>query len=482
MKKILCSIIVMLSVSLFSCKKLLNQPPQSQLAASEFWKTSDDAVAGVAGIYDGIQDMFSSQFIYWGDGRTDNLTYHPTYNDGLPLALNVLTPTTNGADWTLIYATIGRANFAIKYIPTIEGIDPALAKDLQAQALGIRAYCYFWLVRLWGNVPVWTVPYEDLSTDPYKAVTPAADIVKNVILPDLLKAYDLSDHTASVVWNLNSGGIAAMLMDVYMYNHDYTNALLWCDNLFKLNRYSLETTANWKNIFIAPNNTKEDIWSLNWDFTVDGGNKTAQEIGAGDTNSDFAVDPALWTYFTTTPADIRGAQTIDFKVNNHDKILKYYAVNLDKNGNQIYPNSPQANLMFPLYRLADIYLLRAEALNRTGDQANALIYLNMVRTRAGLPAYKSTDFATADDMLFGNPVNTNGILRERQLEFFCEAKRWFDLQRNGIIISTMDPVIKTRQLIRGIPQTGFGDARKVFWPINQNVLNANPMISQNTPY
>ncbi|NHA07834.1 RagB/SusD family nutrient uptake outer membrane protein [Mucilaginibacter sp. HC2] len=482
MKKILSVTFLTLMITVSGCKKLLDQPPKSQLGSDKFWKNADDAKAGVAGIYDGVQDMFNSQFIYWGDGRSDNLTFHPTYNDGLPLAINVLTPNTNGADWTLLYTTISRANFAIKYIPTIPVIDPALSKDYQAQALGIRAYCYFWLIRLWGNVPLWTEPYEDLSTDPYKGVTPAADIMKNEILPDLLKAYDLSDKTASVVWNLNSGGIAAMLMDVYMYNHDYTNALLWCDNLLALKRYSLEPTATWKNIFTSPTNSKEDIWSLNWDFTVDGGNKTSQEIGAGDTNSDFAVDPALWTYFTTTTADIRGAQSIDFKVNNHDKIWKYYAPNLDKNGNQIYPNSPQANLLFPLYRLADIYLLRAEALNRTGDLTNALVYLNMVHTRAGLPAYKASDFTSADDMLYGNPVNGNGILRERQLEFFCEAKRWFDLQRNGIIVSIMDPLIKARQVQKGFPPTGFGDIRKIFWPINQNVLNANTKLTQNPPY
>ncbi|MDR6941133.1 RagB/SusD family nutrient uptake outer membrane protein [Mucilaginibacter pocheonensis] len=480
MKKVLNIAFLMLAISLFSCKKLLNQPPKSQLGGDKFWKTADDAKAGVAGIYDGVQDMFNSQFIYWGDFRSDNFTFHPTYYSSL--AVNALTPTITGSDWTLIYTTISRANFAIKYIPTIAVIDPALSKDLQAQALAIRAYCYFWLIRLWGNVPVWTEPYEDLTTDPYKGVTPAADVVKNVILPDLLKAYDLSDKTTSVVWNMNSGGIAATLMDVYMYNHDYTNALLWCDNLFALKRYSLEPTATWKNIFTSPLNTKEDIWSLNWDFTVDGGNKTSQAIGAGDTNSDFAVDPAMWNYFTTATTDIRGAQTVDFKVKAHDKILKYYAPNLDKNGNQIYPNSPQANLLFPLYRLADIYLLRAEALNRTGDLANALIYLNMVRTRAGLPAYQAGDFANADAMLYGSPVNTNGILRERQLELFCEAKRWFDLQRTGITISIMDPILRNRQIQKGFPATGFGDPRTIFWPIDQDVLNANTKLTQNPPY
>jgi len=131
MKKIFKITCLILLISSFGCKKLLDQPPLSQLASDQFWKTPDDAKAGIAGLYDGLQDMFNSQYIYWGDGRSDNLTYHPTYNDALPLAINVLTPTTNGADWTLIYATISRANFAIKYIPTISGIDPIQVLELQ---------------------------------------------------------------------------------------------------------------------------------------------------------------------------------------------------------------------------------------------------------------------------------------------------------------------------------------------------------------
>jgi tetratricopeptide (TPR) repeat protein len=484
MKKILNISFFVLALSLFSCKKLLDQPPLSELSSEKFWKTPDDANAGIAGIYDGLQDMFNSSFIYWGDGRSDNFTYHPTYNDGLPLALNELTPSTNGADWTLIYAAISRANFAIKYIPTISGIDPKVSNNYLAQAYAIRAYCYFWLVRLWGNVPLWTVPYEDINTDPYKPVTAAADIVSTTIIPDLLNAYQLADNTLNVVWTINSGSIAAMLMDVYMYNHDYANAITWCDNIIKLNRYSLETTANWKNNFIAPSGTKECIWSLNWDYTVDGGNKTSTQIGAGDTNSDFAVDPALFSYFSTNTTDVRGAQSVDLKVSAHDKVNKYYPVNLDKTGNQIYPPSPQANIYFCLYRLADIYLMRAEALNRTGDLPNALIYLNMVHTRAGLTAFKATDFPNADAMLYGTTVGTvvGGILPERQRELFCEAKRWFDLQRNGIIVSTMSPFISQRLVAKGFPAAGFGNPNKIFWPINQNVLNANTKLSQTPGY
>jgi hypothetical protein len=475
MKKTFNILAIILLISFCGCKKLLNQPPLSQLQSNQFWKTPDDANAGIAGIYDGLQDMFNTNFIYWGDGRSDNFTYHPTYNDGLPLTLNAILPSTNGADWTPVYETISRANFAIKYIPTITTLDPATSNNYLAQAYAIRAYCYFWLIRLWGNVPLWTVPYEDLSMDPSLPATPAADIMSKEILPDLLNAYQLSDKTAAVVYSVNSGGIAAMLMDVYMYNHDYANALTWCNTLFGLNRYSLETTANWKNNFIAPSTTKECIFSLYWDYIYDGGNKTSTQIGAGDTNSDFAVDPALFAYYAATPTDIRSAQSVDLKVSAHDKVNKYYAANLDKTGNQIYPASTQANIQFSLYRLADIYLLRAEALVQTNDLPNALIYLNFVHVRAGLTAYTALTLSTPALMLAA-------ILKERQYELFCEGKRWFDLQRNGLIVSTMSPFISQRLVAKGFPAAGFGDPNKIFWPINQNVLNANQRLSQNPGY
>lgn len=473
-KYIKISLIFAFGVVLTGCKKFLDQQPLSSVSTNKFWKTSDDLNAGVAGIYDGMQDMFNTNYIFWGDGRTDNFDYSNYGN--IDYILNGLTASTTGTDWSPIYSTIGRANTAIENIPNVKGVDSKVTNDYLAQAYTARAFCYFYIVRLWGAAPLWTQPYESLDTNPYKSRTSADSIINESIIPDLTKAYALSDFSKKEQVVFNTGSICAILMDVYMYKHDYANALIWYDNLTKLKRYSLESTANWKNNFIAPKSTKEVIFSLDWDYIVDGGNNTSTIIGAGNTNSDFTIDDNIWNYFSTTPQDIRGAQTIDLNVTSHDKILKFYPVNIDpKTGRQLYPNSSQANIYFTFYRLADINLLRAEALIKTGDLNNALTMLNSVHTRAGLPAYKITDFTGADDMF-------NKVLRERQLELYSEGKRWFDLEATDNVINVMDPVIKQRQIDRNTTPTGFGDPRKVLWPINQNVLNANPALTQNPPY
>jgi hypothetical protein len=130
----------------------------------------------------------------------------------------------------------------------------------------------------------------------------------------------------------------------------------------------------------------------------------------------------------------------------------------------------------PVYRLADIMLLYAEALNKTGDRTNALKYLNFVHQRATLPAYTSAQLATEQQM-------EDAILQERQWELFAEGKRWFDLTRTDHVVQVMDALMKARQLAAGAAQTGWGtDKRRYLWPLHRNVLNANPNLVQNPPY
>jgi hypothetical protein len=183
----------------------------------------------------------------------------------------------------------------------------------------------------------------------------------------------------------------------------------------------------------------------------------------------------VWNYFTNTPADIRGPLTIDFKVTGHDKFPKFYAINLGTNGAQIYPNGAEANILFPLYRWADILLLRAEAASKLSDPNLALTLLNQIRTRAGVPNYTLLELDTPEKM-------ENAILEERKLELYMEAKRWFDLVRTDKVAEVMDPYIKRRQFQRNSPQIGFGDPRTILWPINRGVLNSNTSLIQNPPY
>ncbi|AHF17607.1 hypothetical protein NIASO_10900 [Niabella soli DSM 19437] len=469
---------VALACSLTGCKKFLDQKPQTEIAADVFWKSEDDIKGGVAAMYDGIQSIFDNNYTLYGDARTDEVRVGQYGN--ISYAMNGLAAGITGSDWTNFYVTILRANLGIKNIPIVKakyqtGIDQKAINHYLAQCYTTRALCYFWLIRLWGDVPVWTEPYDDISIEPNRARTSKDIIIDTVILRDLKLAASLSNPSLNNVYEANIGATYSLLMDVAMWKKDYASAITWYDDLVALKKYSLEPTATWKNLFINPTATKESIWSVYWDWTLDGGADVSTLIGAGNTNSDFEVEDSVWTYWTKTPADIRGPQTIDFKNSSHDKFLKFYAPNLDAKGNQLYPNGAEANILFPIYRWADILLLRAEAANKLEDRPTALKLLNQVRARAGVAAYRA-------DSLNNQPIMENAILAERKLELYMEAKRWFDLERTDKVIEVMDPILKYRQTRMGSPAVGFGDPRTILWPINRNVLDANNKLVQNPPY
>jgi len=110
-----------------------------------------------------------------------------------------------------------------------------------------------------------------------------------------------------------------------------------------------------------------------------------------------------------------------------------------------------------IYRLADIVLLKAEILNELGRTEDAITELNRIRTRAALPATTAQTQAEVKD----------AILQERYVEFCAEGKRWFDLVRNGVVTRELPTITNPGNLL---------------WPINENILNANPRLEQNAFY
>jgi hypothetical protein len=476
-------IIFIISFSLFvmtGCDDFLNEQPVQSLSAETFWKTPEDAAVGIAALYDGLQKVLSNNYFDWGEGRSDNFTAGGTGQFQVDIALGNLSATMDAARWDDLYRTISIANFAIKYLPRITELDARNRDHYLAQAHAMRALCYFYAVRVWGDVPVVTEPYEDLALDPRKARTNATEVLNNVIMADIDKAYELVDKTVvTPVWNINVGAILALKTDVHMWMHEYQKALDASQLLITLNRYKLETgTAGWKKVFTDPNATKEAIWSLYWNYLEEGnGNGIGGRTGNGSNTSAFELDVYVEQAFeasATTKKDIRRSQTYDtLKVGvNIDKIWKYFTAN---NGVILYEATGQCNAKVPLYRYADIVLLRAEAFNKLDNPTEAVKALNEIRTRAGLPTVLETDFAdeTALEM---------AILKERQLEFIAEGRRWFDLVRTGHAIEVMDPILKARQAARGLAQTGFGGEDRIVFPIHRDIINANKLIEQNDAY
>ncbi|TZF83093.1 RagB/SusD family nutrient uptake outer membrane protein [Pedobacter sp. BS3] len=508
MKKIIfgtaiCSMLIVLG----SCKKFLDEKPLSAVSLEQYFRSAQDITSSVAGVYAAFQQemtgdgdnkskisTYGGKYHYWGESRSDDFERNGYYSTlDVETTLNQLTSDNDMADWTGLYITIGRANTCIKYIPGVPKYDatvsPVTVNNSLAQCYAMRAMCYFYIVRLWGDAPIWLEPYEDQAENPEKPRESKDKILDEVILPDLQKAYELiqKNQTANV-WYINEPAICAMLADVYMWKRDFPNAKAWMDKLFATKGpqgtvygttgATLEPQATWKKLFTAPNTTNENIWSINWDFTSNG--CACIPVSIQLSNNHQKIDSVLHTTWKKNLVDTRVTKSMDtLQGNGHwDKVLKYY--DPVTNGTKFPATADKMNVYLVMYRLGDIYLLYAEALNQLDKPGDAITFLNFIRKRAILASnyvpYTTADFATKEDL-------EDAILKERQYELLGEGKRWFDLIRTNHVEKVMDPILSLRQQKYGVPVVGFGtDTRRYLWPLSKDVLNANSLLTQNKPY
>lgn len=517
--------ITVLCIALGSCKKFLEVKPLVNPLVTDFYKSKKDIDASLAGLYasfqvemigtgssakrtDGIPASLGGKYHYWGEGRSDNFAPSQYFNATITeLSRNTLTSGNAISNWEGLYRTIARANNCIKYFPGVTQYDAnattAVVNNAVAQAYAMRALCYFYIVRLWGDAPIRITPYDDLNLDPELPRESKEKIMDEVIIPDLIQAYSLiNKKVASNVWSINEGGVAAILADAYMWRAgtknnaaDYTNAITWIKNVFAAfgptgiayniadNAANLEPTATWKNLFLTPTATKEAIFSINWAPAQNG--CACIPVSYQTSNNPVAMDSLLHANWQKNTLDTRVAKSYKTTVGvgNIDKVLKYYVTNA---ANTAIVGLPEINTVYlVMYRLADVYLLYAEALNKTGDRTNALRYLNYVHVRSGLPAILATDPSVSTGGALDETKLEDTILQERQWELFAEGKRWFDLVRTKHVNKVMDPIINNRILrstgVQGT--TGFGsNMDKILWPIYKTLLENNKKLIQNPSY
>ena len=530
MKKIIFAYIAFcLCFILGSCKKLVDEKPLSDGTLENFYRSKYDADAAIAAMYGQLQQQmvgeaqFKNRFTYWGETRSDN--FESTPGTGNTVAVremhyNALTPGNDYTDWTGLYRLIGMANLNILKFPQInviaagspkDQLDNATFNSYMAQSYAMRALAYFYIVRIWGDAPLRTTPYLDGTVQPEQARDPQAKLLDQIIT-DLTTAYELVPKASNApVWYIGEAAICAMLADVYMWRKDYDNAIIWFKNLFKAkgpvgrvynaagtgatgsggSAADLEPTATWKNVFTNPTGSNEAIFNINWNVNSNGcpcmtavsssvNNgpvRVSIEIFKGTNTQGTVLPNYQWVKSTT---DIRPKQTFNVNQATMAQVWKYYPGSYNTAGTTYTAvTGTDKNVYVTMYRLADQYLLYAEALNKKGDLTNALKYLNLIHVRAGNTAYTPDQFTTEAAM-------EDAILQERQWELFAEGKRWFDLVRTDHVYQVMDPVMVSRQIFQGAAPDGFGtdktDKRKYLWPLHRNVLNANNLLGQNPPY
>ncbi|MBE8714219.1 RagB/SusD family nutrient uptake outer membrane protein [Sphingobacterium hungaricum] len=438
-----------------SCSdSLLDKDPISSFSANGFYKSASDAQAGVYGIYNSVQSTFRLNFAYWGEGRADAVqTNHA--GDPFMLKQNGLTSIMTSSRWDNLYVMISRANYAIKYIPTVfEGDDSSLRNQLLGQSRALRALAYFYAVRVWGDVPLILEPYESINQELFVSVTNQETIL-NQIEEDLIFAS--ANCAASYGGERNrvlitKGAADALLTQLYMWRKDYAKAIESADRVVGNSLYSLVSMSNWNDIFSA-GLSNESIFEVGYNEVQTNALRVLYAIGS---DSDYFPSESFRNSFED--GDLRKTKIYDITQAQPRKIWKFFGEGFNDES-----ADPSANNIV-LVRLADIMLLKAEAHANLNQADEALTLLNTIRRRAGLDALDAQS-ATA---LYGDLVSA--ILHERSIELCFEGHRWFDLVRTGRAIQVMGPI------------NGLSDVRNLVWPLHEDAINRNPSLSQNEFY
>ncbi len=501
--------ILLLGIILIGCDDFLTKDPISSATPNTFWKTKDDANIWVAGTYDAMQTALKTNFIDWGEGRADNFAPAGLGSWTIKLSSNALVA--GDADvaaiisWKGIYTTIQRCNYGLKYTNKMmeDNIDAASEtyKDYIGQYYGMRALMYFYGIRVWGRVPiVGNDPIESLTQNQFFARSPM-DSCKKVILNDLdscIKYINTTDRK----YYFSLGAAYALKADVHMWFKEYDLAEQSILKLEDLKYHKWVTNAdNWKKIFTQPETSTETIFSLYYEQLKDnGGSGIAIRLGSSSsTSSYFATSDlfqnlvdrnrdggkdARWemcfdtlTYSTST--------TIPYIANRCGKYYpwdpKLTRTGESRTGGFVFDASNLCDAKIPIYRYADIQLLKAEIYYRRGEYQKSLDIVNAARLRVG-------NYVFAKLSNFTDPATEvlDCIMQERRIELLGEGKRWFDLIRVSnssfdYFHKIMDPVMTTR--INSSNFLGLNEG-KILFPIEANAFAANPLLrgDQNPPY
>ena len=519
MKKIL--ILLTGIILLAACSEdFIDLNPPSNLNSAGFYKTQKEINQAVLSAYGNLRPVYNARYIELGEIRSDNTTYswlpgNPADQKGVDefasplLADNSYTTNT----WNNSYETIMRANIVIGRVDQATFTNESLRNQYKAEAKFIRALTYFWLNRIFGGVDlngqlsgVIKVDKEISPSEAYELGRVPLQEMYDLIVEDLefAEQYLPDSYTSSDKGRVTSGGAKGLLGKVYMTmagyplnkgNAYYTLAIQKFQEIISDPRYSLVTS--YKDLFdVTKKNSTESLFEVQYKKGSPGGatgspwnNSFAPRFSdkevvlVGDKGAMNSPTGTMSSAYET--ADPRKYVSMrDGWINSttgawetERYVCKYYDVATS--------GSDNGNNWIEL-RLADIYLLYAEALVRTGgDKSTALSYLNKIRQRALntpgdpdiiappdlLKDYELTDFA--DDQAF-----LLAIENERRVELAFENHRWFDLVRTGRV----KDVMLVSQVANGFPAFAWSDDMLAY-PIPMTVMQSNAgKIIQNQGY
>lgn len=479
-----------------SCK-MLDAEPVSEIPQSEMWQNQRDVNAGIAEIYASFRTALRTNWFCWGEMRSDNFVlYQELPNEYGKLIMNQMTTDLPSTNWTSLYKVISNTNFAIQNIPNANITDQTLKNDYLAQAYAMRALCYFYAVRVWGDVPVYLNPVDNLANAKVQGRTPMDEVLRDVIIPDLELAESLIDPSNVERKRISRNAIYAILADAQMWLGEWEQADATIDRFMAANGSPDALVTNSKVVFQSNLEELKNTFVTGLNNKASDNNPQVDEYGdpnefifvihhnineAGLSNysmiwsilgcgmgqgSTVVLSPKLQAVYeesvASAPIDRRMEQYLCPSKSDHSsyQVHKYMA-----NGASVkYQDYINCQVAYPVYRYTDVLLMQAEVKAQLDKWQDALNLVQFVLARAGVASRLAhvSDFATRDELI-------DYILDQKQIEQVGEGKRWFDLVRNHRVVEVMNPI------------NGLSSPDEELFPINQSVLNLCQNAYQQNP-
>lgn len=462
-------LLILLVIVSTGCKKLVDvNPPITSINEANVYSNDATAISVLTGIY---SNVIGSNY----PGGINSLSFYPSLSaDELTLYggimgtmylyyTNVLT-NTNGVDfWNDIYPEIYVTNSAVAGLNASSALTPQIKQQLLGEAKFMRAFFYFYLVNLYGNVPLVTSTNYTINNLLPRA--PAATVYQQIIS-------DLKDAQSSLSTNYLDGTLlnttaakvrptswaaTSLLARCYLYTNDWADAESQATAVIGSSQFNLSPLTGSNSVFLM--NSAEAIWQLQ-----------PTKVGENTPDAQIFIIPPTGPS-SSYPVYLSNSLLESFE-NGDQRRLNWVDSVVVTGTTYYFPYKYQAYLIGApvteyemVLRLGEQYLIRAEARAEQGNLTGAASDLNAIRQRAGLNA---TTAITQLQLL-------TAIQHERQVELFTEwGHRWLDLKRTGLVDSVMANVE---------PQKGGNWSNDwALYPLPLTDLQADPKLTQNPGY
>tara|TARA_R110000751_G_scaffold93282_2_gene182253 strand:- start:21373 stop:22806 length:1434 start_codon:yes stop_codon:yes gene_type:complete len=476
--KIYRIILLSLLIALSSCSDFLELEPEYLTNEASFYKTEADFETAMIGNYSELQNIYNASLLRLTELTTDNAYIQwtsPTASEFECDEMRLSAANTEvNTVWNLSFKTIVRSNTVLNRIADAE-LSEGVKRQYQGESYFLRAYNYFNLVRLFGDLPliegVFNSPDEIATFDMTRR--PVSEIY-SFIISDLEQAISLLQGVEMSKSRASSSAAKALLGKVYLTQKNYPEALTTLKSVIDSQEYILQD--DYGTMFTNNNDElPESIFEIKY---------ISGNIGEGNDFSGLFTPPSFNA--AIFPNNMNGSgrivPTLDVRGSyengdlRRELSIRDSLLLLDGTYEQLqyglkfvdFTNGLQGDggVNFTPLRYADVLLMYSEALNESDRTDEAYPFINAIRDRAGLEdlsGLSKEEFALA-------------LEHERRVEFLSEGQRWFDLARTGRTIQVLNSYFQR------IGSSFSVTPEELLMPLPQREIDIDPNLKQNPGY